>query len=290
MEKFGKFTSNTSVWDELTSEQKKQRQVEWNHIKKNLKIMSPLMRFESGYLTAHKNLFFHGELSEKIAYPWAFFYLWFYPVWDAETCRNLMEEIAQTTRTADGRVGALATIRWNILLRQKFMQFHYESDYGLLGGREEVLIGQLMGEPGKGAFFDVPGFDEDSSGFSVVHMLRSICATNAVLRGVKGRHNVFGQYIWPHAAYYVKERISRANCDLNNEMFMSTIMNIISMLLFSDEHPDFDSNNIYAISARDRILAEYKDGKLDGPIQDWFEDVRSEGWVSHRDKFEKSVG
>ena len=273
------FEVDKSAWTSLTKEEQADRKKEWGYVKNNLKAMAELMDFKPGYLASHKSLFFKGDLDMKgLGYKWPLFYLWYYPHLDEAKCRQIMEALAKLGGGPNGQAGKLLGIRTDILMGNRFAQIKYETDYGMLGGREKLIIEELMGEPGKGGFFDVTGYDEGRQEFYPGNLARCLMATGGVLRGLKGKRNEFCQYIWPHASHYIQKRFDERAFGKNTDMYLNRLKFVVSMILYFDEHPNTSKSDQYALSAKDRILKQYENGEIIGYLAQWFDEVKQEGW------------
>jgi hypothetical protein len=278
------FQVDKIAWAALSNDEQTERKKEWATVKHNLKSMAGLMRFHRGYLTAHKALFFKGDvdlsdefIGEKFGYKFHLFYLWYYPTLNRAKCRELMERMAILDKGPRGESGVLLSIRYYYFHNIGFAQASYESDYGMMGGREQLIIEELMGEPGKGAFFDLPDYYTGDA-FSRIWLMRCILGAGSVLRGVKGRRYEVGQYIWPHASYILQKRLHEKEIGEETEFYIARVKYVISMILFFDEHPSTAKDDIYAIAAKDRIVKQYENGDIIGDLEQWFDEVKSNGW------------
>lgn len=279
------FTDNKSAWDRLDKEDIAERKGEWKSIKQNLRTMARMMDFESGYLKAHEQLYFKGVLSEQIGGYWPLFYLWYYPKLDETKCRTVMESIVGPDRK---NVGRLKMIRHDYLLRQRFSQLKYETDYGFMGKREVLIFKELIGAPGKGAFFDEPGFYRESWLAPVV-WAKKLLSTGGVLIGKAGYRYESTQHFWPHASFFIEKRFDKDRFGRDERGVTADLIRVIDMIVNFETHPKAAKGDTYAVQAKNRIMSQYENNEIYGHLRFLFDEVIKDGGKSLKQSFRKKL-
>lgn len=132
---------DTSTWRNDDKEWLKSRKDEWNKIQKNLKSMKGWLR--GSYLKHHKALYFEGEIDDQLyryvggnefgkALP--LFIMWYHPDRSLERYQEVFEEWVVISS------GALTNSR---RLLFEFPCEEFFTPYGMLGGREELIVRTL---------------------------------------------------------------------------------------------------------------------------------------------------
>ena len=134
-----------SAWNPDDKEWLKQRKAQWLILKKNSLDVNTWFRqkdfkqLRNYYLTGEEDvnnaLPFYTKGKSNIKYPVpVFIKLWFYPEPSVEDLRALLQQTPTTdVRDCYSSVGSMASL-------------HFKTDYGMMGGREELIIKALYGD------------------------------------------------------------------------------------------------------------------------------------------------
>lgn len=272
-------------WINLDQSVMEERKNEWEYIKQNLKSMARCMDFGCGYLPAHKKFYFEGVLTDEIGSPWSLFFLWYYPELNEKNCREIMMKLVEMNR---GDAGILRTIRHDYLQKLRFAQIQYPTEYGMMGEREKIVVRELIGEVGKGAFFDQPGFEKEL-GFGAAVLGKRLFTTAGVLMGKPGFKYEGSQYLWPHASYFIEQRKINDGFGKSDKLITTQLIDVINMIVNFASHSKTAKDDAYAVQAKDRIMSQYENNEIYGHLRFLFDEVIKDGGKSLKLSFRKKL-
>ncbi len=187
----------TSAWKNDDKEWLKARKEEWKQIQKNLKSMKGWLR--GSYLKHHKALYFEGEIDDQIyryvggnefgkALP--LFIMWYHPDRSLKSYQEIFREWVPISS------GALNNSR---RLLFEFPGEEFTALYGMLGGREELIVKTL--NPSNN-IEDASSPDKSKSTYSFCLdpiNLSQYCynGINPLISGKERNPFSPGQYLWP---------------------------------------------------------------------------------------------
>jgi hypothetical protein len=191
------------IWNNSDKDFLKKRKEEWRNIKINLNVMADIIpRSVHKY---HKELYFSGTIhpdildvrvmnQKQIERPFngapLFFKMWYYPEFDPEYFSALFEEETEFYNLNQARE-----------LLFQFGQELFGSDYGMLGGREEIIVKTLY--PSTDYKQERTHFRQKLSLSMSPGTLMRLCSpsTKALLSYSYINPFVPGQYLWDHLAF-----------------------------------------------------------------------------------------
>jgi hypothetical protein len=259
---------DTGVWRPKDKAWKAERKIEWGFISNNLKqVHYELLGKTSGYITAHKWLFFEGHVSEEdepvggddFNAQLPFFLFWYHPELTDAVCEQIIDYFSQDTYMAR----ALSDSQRAFFLCADNEK--YKKEYGFMGGREELVFMHLMGEKAMQIISDY-----GHGTFSSSDAIASSCynGLNSVLRALNSPWHP-GQFFWNNHIKPIFHEV--------REPRLTRYKNIFKMILFFDKHPKTGKDDPHAIALREKLLAEYEAGELPDAMNKLWEEAKAEG-------------
>lgn len=131
---------DNSAWKVDDKEWLKARKEEWRQIQKNLKCMKVKLR--GSYLKHHKELFFNGCIDQELlkyyggdtfGHALPLFLMWYHPDKSSQCYQNIFDSCLES----------------GILKKSRDLLFGFDSgdftsEYGMMGGREELMVKVLV--------------------------------------------------------------------------------------------------------------------------------------------------
>lgn len=264
-----------SPWQPDNPEWMAKRKEEWRHVKANLDQMDILIpRRGHKY---HKQYFFTGEVDQSVfnyaqrtregipdAFPkgtFRFCKFWYHPEPSLENFRELLDAEKESSSWDDLRY----------LLFNQFSGGNFSSDYGMLGGREELLVKLLFP---RYDFKDKIEFGPDdffSPSYKPVQMSSS--CLGGTLCAIKGKGNPFspGQYLWEHFLYSVEKYPERSFKALGTRR---KLHRLCAMIIDYDNHEEVNRDNERGRPLRDKLLAQFESRELPEPLLAYYDEEK----------------
>jgi hypothetical protein len=189
-----------SLWQPDNKEWMAQRKKEWRQVQEVLKILGMIKK---QHYPLHKELFFFGKVDPELSEPGmgggkaffgalCFFELWYHPVISLEAYQAIFDRQQSPNNLK---------LSGDLLL--KYQGYEYPQEYGMLGGREELMVKTLFPslhydevKEFSGQFRDKPYHLCPPSG---VLFNAWVAGTRAVFR--ERNLNAPGQYLWEHVIH-----------------------------------------------------------------------------------------
>lgn len=249
---------NENLWKTDDPDWMAQREKEWVHIKANLDKMHPTIPKRSQRY--HKKLFFEGILDpilsdvtammrENIEWPFdgylPLFKMWYLPEANLEAFKNIFESVDD--------IRVLGTSR--SMLFEVFGHNLFSTNYGLFGGREELLVKtfilgydyQELIKVGRKKYY----YNYDPSS------ILTYCAAHTSGLLASGIMNPYapGQYLWDNLDYSLDKYPEEAFKEGYEEKLLRTCLRRI---LDWDERLDAPKELAHSVSLRKNLLERFE--------------------------------
>ena len=262
-------------WKVDDKEWMQRRKIEWKYVQANLKRFSSTT-FDGPYVKAHKELFFKGTVDfdkydefggEVFDYALPVFVMWYHPKLTVGDIKRIIDFHCVNIR----RAKMLA--KYRKLIQKLWAQSIVDLDeaYGLFGGREEIIIKALWGEPGIGAKFDNLSELETTIQQTDKVMLNSPILSdfywgsiNAVLRDGKKHRYAPGQFLFKHMLTVA---------DKLDDFRLEYIALVANNTLYFEQSPHAGKGNQGSEDMRDHLLELYRTNQFPEKIAKVWKEV-----------------
>lgn len=252
---------DNSAWHPEDKEWLEKRKPEWRQIQRHLKLFKGQFRGE--YLKYHKDLYFYGRVDPEIEkeggggyFGWAlpFFICWYHPEPSLENFQAVF----------NAQIRGVNLEKTREYLFEVFPSASkFDSQYGMLGGREELMVKMLVPslDPSKEKDFSHKHLNYLTGEETIKITKYSLCLVpdliaryclNGILPPLLGfSSNPYapGQYLWDHLCALVDS--------VNDESSLKRLRELARIVLTIHEDKNFPNDDPTAVALAKRLISGY---------------------------------
>ena len=269
-----------SLWQPENKQWMDARKSEWAQILENLKLME--LEVDRKAHKYHKHLYFYGELHPDIVDREAiirsnllgirifegnelFYRMWYHP----EPSLELFKDMVEQESLPHGIEGS------RTLLFNRYSQNDFASNYGMCGGREEMMVKAIVPSVDYSEKRAYPqAAKEISLGLSPESVYRFCVPTTSGLLKYSTNPYSPGQFLWDHLDFAVQRHWKQALGDLGQNYLRVALYRILDFYERPGKHQKWE----HALKLREHLYKRFEAGDFGKRLMGL--------WVEEKSRFE----
>lgn len=266
-----------SLWKTDDKAWMNNRKEEWKNVKRSLDAQNAIKKKHYKY---HKQLFFFGDLvphvlNEDMTYFQPFhpgtpllYMLWYYPVADLTTFRNLIEAHKDAKYINVSETGKTFLFQFPVTRPSRGK---YDRKYGMMGGREELIVRAL---------FPSYNYEDTTVGYrnSCIHLaphpkmvLRYIeDSLHPLFGGYNEGSNIFtpGQYLWDHFDHCI-DAVRQEVIDARPDRFYQ----LLYIIKHWESWGRFPRDDERVVAIAEKLRARFDNREFGATLMDYWDNI-----------------
>jgi len=265
-----------SLWKTDDKEWMAQRKEEWKHVLKSLNVIrdEDNSEIKKKLFKYHKELFFTGEYNiskeDELNFERPFpsellFLLWYYPDKSLDKYISIIDSYMDGLRNVLYR--EKKPLEYSIGARNYFMSISckigFDSDYGFMGGREELLVQALFPSLDYNDTIDI--IDESGNNKAEVHLgpksediyMYAIAPIYAWFKGSPNNKYLPSQYFWRYLDYLLS-----VNDNCLNTHAKEVLTFVLYILKHTDEFKKFPKDTKHVVEFANKLRLQFENNEF----------------------------